>query len=323
MHPLNQKHIFVTVSIPLLLAAALFCGQAAHAQRQNGEALRKSLLSHSHDDTTSPAPPRIEKTAYDENMSESGDSTVIDTSLATDAPPNVTNGVSEEEEGYTREEKLRRYYEHPLYDSMQPDESMKQYLDYPPMWTRQLPKNAASDLRKQKQFNYEIKVKPPSSGFFSFLAMYAWVLSKLMWMLLFTVLAFAVYFVLKNNNIQLFSRRKTVVDKEGPTLEAVKSTDYLQLLQQAIAAGNWPAGVRYLYLHTLQQLQQKGMIQMGPDKTNRDYLRDLTNTRWYKNFAILTLDYEYICYGNFDISEQQFEMIRQQFTAFKNELGQS
>ncbi len=65
----------------------------------------------------------------------------------------------------------------------------------------------------------------------------------------------------------------------------------------AIAEGRLRDAVRFRYLHTLQLLEARQLISPGKDKTNMDFLRELSRTAFHKPFAaLITLHYEYVWY---------------------------
>jgi hypothetical protein len=96
---------------------------------------------------------------------------------------------------------------------------------------------------------------------------------------------------------------------------------YEQQIREAIAGNRFRLAVRLLYLQTLRLLADKEIISFSKEKTNAVYLRAMAQTKWYKTFANLTLDYEYIWYGEVPVNDAQFNVIHRHFSQFMNELG--
>lgn len=90
-----------------------------------------------------------------------------------------------------------------------------------------------------------------------------------------------------------------------------------QLIEQAIAAGNYPLAIRYYYLQTLQLLTQKGLITWQDQKTNADYIREIPKGKLKDTFARVTLAYDSIWYGNFEVDKLLFSRIVQSFERLK------
>ncbi|WP_245328349.1 DUF4129 domain-containing protein [Hymenobacter aquaticus] len=79
--------------------------------------------------------------------------------------------------------------------------------------------------------------------------------------------------------------------------ENIHALDFNALLAEAEAAGNYRLAVRLGYLAVLKQLTDRGLIQWQPEKTNHDYLRELTARPLRPAFRELTQQFEYVWYG--------------------------
>jgi len=99
-----------------------------------------------------------------------------------------------------------------------------------------------------------------------------------------------------------------------------KTADYTKLIAGAISNKNYRLAVRYHYLQTLQKLSLKEIIQFASDKTNYQYVNELAGKPYKKAFASLTLSYEYVWYGAFEIDENIFSAIQNQFKQFNAEV---
>ncbi len=108
----------------------------------------------------------------------------------------------------------------------------------------------------------------------------------------------------------------TVAADEKETLSV--NTDYNKLIGQAIADKNYRLAIRFHYLQTLQKLNARHAIQFTLDKTNFQYVRELTGKPYRDSFAALTRNYEYAWYGGFEIDEDLFTAIQNNFKQFNN-----
>jgi len=97
-------------------------------------------------------------------------------------------------------------------------------------------------------------------------------------------------------------------------------SEYTSLIKQAIAAKDFRLATRYLYLQSLHQLIDKGMVTYAADKTNYEYLSELAGNPKREAFAALTLKYEYVWYGGFLVDETAFAAIQQSSAKFNNTL---
>ncbi|MDG1572569.1 DUF4129 domain-containing protein [Robiginitalea sp. M366] len=96
---------------------------------------------------------------------------------------------------------------------------------------------------------------------------------------------------------QLFRKEAEAPQKAIWTEEALETTDLDALLETALAAGDYRMAVRYRYLRLLQQLQRAGRIAYHPEKTNWDYLSEISDAGLRHSFAQASRIYEYTWYG--------------------------
>jgi hypothetical protein len=97
-------------------------------------------------------------------------------------------------------------------------------------------------------------------------------------------------------------------------------TDLQTLIRQALQAGNYRLAVRYNYLNTLYKLANRKLVELAADKTNYQYVREISNLNYQNDFAALTLNYEYVWYGEFEIEANIYQRIESGFSQFNNKL---
>jgi hypothetical protein len=99
-----------------------------------------------------------------------------------------------------------------------------------------------------------------------------------------------------------------------------RESDFVTLIRQALQSRNYRQAVRYQYLRTLHMLAEKNMLQLAPDKTNFQYVGEITDRNVQQDFASLTLNYEYVWYGEFEIDKNIYDKIDSNFTGFNRKL---
>lgn len=87
-------------------------------------------------------------------------------------------------------------------------------------------------------------------------------------------------------------------------------------MEDAVTERNFRLAVRLLYLQTLKRLTDAGWIAYKPDKTNQQYVYELTSSPLQADFERLTRQFEFVWYGDFPINEARFEAIHSQFKQF-------
>ncbi|MFT4679803.1 MAG: hypothetical protein ACI84C_001322 [Flavobacteriales bacterium] len=103
--------------------------------------------------------------------------------------------------------------------------------------------------------------------------------------------------------------------------ENLKELDLDDYLRKALSDEDYRAAVRLNYLMVIQLLDQLSLIKWQRDKTNRDYLRELSAHPKNQQFQRLTSNYEYIWYGDLILSLQDFRSIEPPFHEFMDALN--
>lgn len=121
--------------------------------------------------------------------------------------------------------------------------------------------------------------------------------------------------------VSLFRRVPNKLDQET-TAETTGDEELIRAnfddpIRQAVNEGNHRLAVRLLYLDALRTLARQGSIRWRRDKTNYEYLAELTSPDLRRAFADLTRRYEYSWYGEFPISPGEYGTLADEFARFK------
>ncbi|MEQ8706207.1 MAG: DUF4129 domain-containing protein [Phaeodactylibacter sp.] len=100
-------------------------------------------------------------------------------------------------------------------------------------------------------------------------------------------------------------------------LPEVKLEDFLQ---QAINNKEYTLAVRLYYLVLLQGLAHKKQVAWQKDKTNNQYVQELSGTPLQADFRRVTLLFERVWYGDQQIDEAAFESIAPRFQDFAQRI---
>ncbi len=119
--------------------------------------------------------------------------------------------------------------------------------------------------------------------------------------------------------------RKTVKNKTASTPDVEeevidRETNFDALIRNAVQAANYRLAVRYHYLQTLHLLAGRNQITLAVDKTNYQYVQEVQNSHFRNEFAALTLNYEYVWYGEFLIDEAVYAKLKAAYGAFNQQL---
>jgi hypothetical protein len=134
-----------------------------------------------------------------------------------------------------------------------------------------------------------------------------------------------IFFIFKAQGINLLGIfRKKATSAPIPYsefFEDINAINFDEEIENAIAKGNYRFAVRLLYLKCLKHLSNSGLIDWQIDKTNSAYISELKNQQQQDAFRMLTLQFEYVWYGEFLIDQQAFKTIDTSFRDFNKKVA--
>lgn len=145
---------------------------------------------------------------------------------------------------------------------------------------------------------------------------------NLMWLLILSSFIAVIIWYLVSSNVKLFRKPTSGLETEEgePVSEDIFNLDYENEIRQASNRGDYRMATRLLFLGTLKLLSENEFIEYKHEKTNADYLKELSGTGLYKDFFRLTRDFEYTWYGHFELSQKGFEQVAEDFSRFKQQF---
>ncbi|WP_179337874.1 DUF4129 domain-containing protein [Winogradskyella ludwigii] len=129
------------------------------------------------------------------------------------------------------------------------------------------------------------------------------------------LLAFLIFllvrFFLKVNSNNLITKAK----QQGSILfteeeQIIKNEDIPALIKDAIDQKNFRLAIRYYYLLSLKHLTEGDRISWQPQKTNEDYIKEITINHLKVDFKNITRIYDYVWYGEFNVDVVKFEALK-------------
>lgn len=145
----------------------------------------------------------------------------------------------------------------------------------------------------------------------------------LSWIIIIGISLFLVIAFLRSNGIGLFAsgaRKIKSASAEEEITDNIFEIDFDSAIAKSIQLQDYRLATRYLFLRLLKGLANKNIIEYAPDKTNFDYLFALSGTTVYTDFAAAVKNYEYVWYGDFTITNQQFLSVQTQFNKLQQFL---
>lgn len=196
-------------------------------------------------------------------------------------------------------------------------------------------KDTINKYRSQDAFQYSTKDKARTKSFFERLWDWLWekyydlmgqeagntLITILLWT--FAILG-VVYFILRIIGMDAFAFFQKKNKDGGLSYEVldenVHTINFNEAIETAVNQRNYRLAVRLLYLQTLKKLTDKNYINWQPNKSNRQYVHELANTSLTTSFGSLTTEFEYVWYGEMQLSPQEYDIISNHFKQFYNRL---
>lgn len=102
--------------------------------------------------------------------------------------------------------------------------------------------------------------------------------------------------------------------------DIIKRQHIPTLIEDALNNKQYRLAIRYHYLFVLKQLTDAEQIDYEFDKTNTDYLNEITNKNLKNGFTNITRIYDFIWYGNFSITQKDYVRAKAQFNEIETLL---
>lgn len=136
------------------------------------------------------------------------------------------------------------------------------------------------------------------------------------YVLIFIVICFLLYMIFSN----IDPDKKIDPKKDSDYIEDIEEVDTEDGYNQALKDGDYRGAIRMHFLKVLQILTRKETIDWQPEKTNRDYIKEIKDTDKKRTFQKMARIYENVWYGNHTIDKFQFDELDFHFIKFiKNE----
>lgn len=134
------------------------------------------------------------------------------------------------------------------------------------------------------------------------------------------LLVFFVYYFLKNK-----SRRDKKVNQQEINLEwnpeIISKSELEELLEKAILEKNYREGIRIYFTFILKEMIRLKLIHWKTEKTNYDYLLELSQSNERKNFEESVRIFDLVWYGDYQIDENTFQQIKPVFENYYQHLS--
>jgi uncharacterized protein DUF4129 len=203
-----------------------------------------------------------------------------------------------------------------------------------PVVFRQVPDSTVRHLQKRKEFVYandpaywtrerEIQELTRRKGFWDYFNDFfsGTAIRFVTYGILIAFFGFVIYRIIVVNKLFLFyssSKPKTAVTGEDVDIH---DENLDEKIQKAVEVKDHRLAVRYMYLKSLQLLNERQWIRFHADATNYEYVNQMSGHKLASDFGFLTRVYDYMWYGEFALTEEQFDIVFKNFSHFYNAVN--
>lgn len=230
------------------------------------------------------------------------DTVAVDTTVVTNTEENTDTSAEQKSEQVVETLPVLRKVQDSVVKKMQKDKDFE-YANDPAYWV----------THKDDQ---EAERKDPWEGFYRFFSNP--IIKFLAYILVGLVFLFILYRLIVVNNLYVLRSSKKIGATGDGIEEDLNEGNIDEKIRRSLQLGNYRQAVRYHYLKTLQILGEKGWIQLHAQSTNYDYVNQMRKHSGADKFNYLTRAFEYIWYGEFDLSENQYTLVQNAFQNFYN-----
>ncbi len=205
----------------------------------------------------------------------------------------------------------------------------KPRLNSSPVVVRSIQPGALRAYKNDSAFQYDRYQEPPKSLWDKFWAYVWYQIQRVMsskpgrttvYTVLFciglAIVAFFIRMVFGMNKTKLFARATPDDLSYQVDTDNIHEINFETAISKAIADREFRLAIRLLYLHSLKILADTNTIDWRINKTNSDYLNEVSGKPWSATFAFLTRRFEYAWYGEIKVEQDDFEKLHHEFKLF-------
>lgn len=135
------------------------------------------------------------------------------------------------------------------------------------------------------------------------------------------LIAYIIYRLIQSKNASGDTKLSAVLEGGDMSPEEISKTELELALEAAIKKGDYRAAIRVYFTFIMKDLFEKRLIVWEKEKTNLQYLREMSASPYYQDFSTCVNIFEVVWYGKRPITESEFTTLSANFKKLLNELG--
>lgn len=135
------------------------------------------------------------------------------------------------------------------------------------------------------------------------------------------LIAYIIYRVIQSKNASGDTKLSAILEGEDTSPAEISKTELELALEAAIKKGDYRAAIRVYFTFIMKDLFEKRLIAWEKEKTNLQYLREMSASPYYQDFSSCVNIFEVVWYGKRPITESEFTTLSANFKKLLTELG--
>lgn len=132
------------------------------------------------------------------------------------------------------------------------------------------------------------------------------------------ILYFLIKFLLRKDGNSFFRKKnKKLTISNDDLQENIHEINFKESIADFERQSDYRSAIRYHFLFVLKNLSDQKLISWNLEKTNKDYINELKDEHVKINFQELTHIFNYVWYGDFEIDEERYHLLKVKFSQFK------
>lgn len=136
------------------------------------------------------------------------------------------------------------------------------------------------------------------------------------------VLIIVIYAMIRSGLFENKEIKQRVSDPK--TLEELEDniheSDLERALRLALEKQDYRMAIRIYYLIIIKELSVRNWIRWKRDKTNGEYVREMSERDEYQHFRSITIDFDRVWYGDMQVGESEYQLLHPRFREFLDNL---
>lgn len=137
------------------------------------------------------------------------------------------------------------------------------------------------------------------------------------------IIGLVVYWLLKylmgKDGNWFFTKKNKELNPHAKTItENIHEIDLVQLITEYEQKPDYRYAIRYQYLHLLKIFTDKKILEWDPEKTNLDYINELSKPELKDAFKNVTYIFDYIWYGEFPVTQEDYLKYKNAYQKLKS-----